>query len=265
MPSKPTSEEVWQVVLQGKIPGLHRLRQLFRLLPADKRCKNCNAPLSGSGALLMHLIGRHAYHKNPRFCNHCMWLGQAYPGGAEIELSLFFTDVRGSTTLAENMTAAEFSRLMNRFYAVATDVLIRTDAFIDKLVGDEVIGLYLPGYAGTDHAHKAVHAAQELLHVVGYGTPNGPWLPIGIGVHTGLAYVGTVQGTAGTVTDFTALGDTVNITARLASKAGPGEALLSEAAYTAAGLSFGNLERRQLEVKGKSEPIGVHVLRASAG
>jgi len=262
MPAKPTSEEVWRAVLQGKIPGLRQARQLFRLLPAERRCKNCHAPLSGPGAVLMHLIGRHAYKKNPHFCNQCMWLGQVYPGGAEIQLSLFFTDVRGSTTLAENITAVEFSQLMNKFYEVATDVLIRSDAFIDKLVGDEVIGLYLPGYAGADHARKAVQAAQELLHVVGYGTSNGPWLPIGIGVHTGLAYVGTVQGSAGTVADFTALGDSVNVTARLASKAGPGEALLSDAVYTESGMSLENLERRQLKVKGKSEPIGVHVLRA---
>ena len=88
-----------------------------------------------------------------------MWLGQVYPGGAEIELSFFFADVRGSTSLAETMSPVEFSQLMNRFYDVATDVLIRTDAFVDKLVGDEVIGLYIPGYAGRHHARKALQAA----------------------------------------------------------------------------------------------------------
>ena len=103
-----------------------------------------------------------------------MWLGRVYPGGAEIELSFLFTDVRGSTNLAETMSAAEFSQLMNRFYDAATDVLIRTDAFIDKLVGDEVIGLYIPGYAGRHHARKAVQAALELGRAMGYGTPAGP-------------------------------------------------------------------------------------------
>ncbi len=63
--------------------------------------------------------------------------------------------------------------------------------------------------------------------------------------------------------DFTALGDNVNITARLASEAGPGEILISEAAFTAAHLQLGNLERRQLELKGKSEPIGVYVLQVA--
>lgn len=172
-------------------------------------------------------------------------------------------DVRGSTTLAESMRPTDFSQLMNRFYAVATDVMVKTDALIDKLVGDEVIGLYLPGWAGPNHARLAVKAARDLLHATGHGTPHGPWLPVGVGVHTGIAFVGTVSGTEGTVTDLTALGDTVNIAARLASTAGPGEALISHATYAAAGVDLGDLEQRQLELKGKSQPIGVHVLRAS--
>ena len=183
------------------------------------------------------------------------------PGGSEVELSLLFVDVRGSTSLAEQMSAVDFSRLMNRFYKTATDVLIKTDAFIDKLVGDEVMGLYFPLFTGPNHAGAAVRAAQELLRFTGHGDQRSPWLPIGVGVHTGIAFVGTVSGAEGTVTDVTALGDAVNITARLASQAGSGEALISDAAYAAAELNLGNLERRQLELKGKSEPVSVHVLR----
>jgi adenylate cyclase len=161
------------------------------------------------------------------------------------------------------MSAAEFSDLMNRFYGVATDVLIKTDAFIDKLIGDEVMAVYLPLFAGKQSARLAVQAAQELLHVTGHGDPDGPWLPVGVGVHTGLAYFGTVTGVEGTLSDFTALGDNVNITARLASSAGPGEALVSDAAYAAARLDLGHLEQRQLELKGKSEPVSVRVLRTA--
>jgi adenylate cyclase len=221
--------------------------------------------LSGFSAPLIRVLGRRPYDKNPRFCNWCMWLGRVYPGGTEIELSLLFADVRGSATLAETMSAVEFSHIMSRFYDAATHVLIRTDAFIDKLVGDEVIGLYIPGYAGRRHARKAVHAAQRLGRAMGYGTRAGPWLAIGVGVHTGPAYVGTVQGIEGAVTDFTALGDNVNIAARLAATAEPGEALISDAAYAAAGLNLEYLERRQLELKGKADAVGVRVLRLGAG
>ena len=189
------------------------------------------------------------------FCNE-------YPGGTELEISMLFVDVCGSTNIGERMSATDFSRLMNRFYSVATEVLMKTDAFIDKFVGDEVIGLYFPLFTGPNHARAAVQAAQDLLRVTGHGDKKGPWLPVSVGVHTGIAYVGTVKGAEDSVSDITALGDNVNITARLASRAGSGEVLISDAAYTSAGLNLGNLEQRQLELKGKSELIGVRVLKA---
>lgn len=163
------------------------------------------------------------------------------------------------------MQPADYGVLMSHFYAMATDIMVNTDALIDKLVGDEVIGLYLPGWAGPDHARLAVQAAGKLLRATGYGKSGGPGLPVGVGVHTGIAYVGTVSGTQGTVTDLTALGDAVNITARLASLAGQGEALISHAAYAAADLKLGDLEQRELELKGRTQPICVHVLRAAPG
>jgi adenylate cyclase len=190
-----------------------------------------------------------------------MAFAKRYPGGTELEISMLFVDVRGSTGMAEGMSPASFGQLMNRFYKAATDVLIRTDAVIDKLVGDEVIGLYLPLFTGPNHARPAVLAAKELLVATGHAEAEGPWLPIGIGVHTGLAFVGTVGGAEGTVTDITALGDNVNVTARLASVAAPGEALISEAAYAAGGVDFGELVSRQLELKGKSAPIAARVLQ----
>ena len=190
---------------------------------------------------------------------------QKYPGGTEVELSMLFVDVRGSTSLAERMNASDYSRLMNRFYKAATDVLIRTDAFIDQFVGDEAIGLYFPLFTGPNHARAAVMGAQELLRAMGYGGKQEPWIPVGVGVHTGIVFFGTISGSEGSVTDLAALGDNVNITARIASKAGSGEALISEVAYTSAGLNLGNLEQRQLELKGKSEPMDIRVLQIMAG
>jgi len=175
---------------------------------------------------------------------------------------MFFADVRGSTTLAEQMSPLEFSGLMNRFYTVATDVLVKTDAMVDRLMGDEVIGLYIPGLAGQEHARKAIKAAQSLLHLTGHRDLKGPWLPVGIGVHTGLAWVGVVGGADDNPTDFTALGDNVNIAARLASNASQGEVLISEATYKAAQIDNDELEVRDLELKGKSELVRVRVLES---
>jgi adenylate cyclase len=159
------------------------------------------------------------------------------------------------------MSARDFSRLLNRFYDVANRILIDSDALVDKLVGDEVIGLYLPYL--PEHAAKAVQAARDLLSATGHGNPGGPWLPVGAGVHTGVAYLGVV-GSEETVVDFTALGDAVNITARLASLAGPGEILVSDAASAAANLERAGFEHRELQLKGRTESIGVNVLRLAS-
>jgi adenylate cyclase len=188
---------------------------------------------------------------------------EKYPGGTEVEMSLLFVDVRGSTSLAESMSARKYSRLMNRFYKAATNVLIRTDAFIDQFVGDEAVGLYFPLFTGPNHARAAVLAAQELLRAMGYGGNQEPWIQVGVGVHMGIVFFGTISGSEGSVTDVTAMGDNVNTTARITSKAGPGEALISDVACTAADLELGDLEQRQLELKGKSESISVRVLQAS--
>ena len=189
---------------------------------------------------------------------------RTHPGGAEAEITMLFADVRGSSGLAERMSATEYSRLMNRFYAAATRVLIKTDALINKLVGDEVVALYVPLLTGPNHARPAVEAAQELLGATGHGAAGGPWLPIGVGVHTGTAFVGIVSGEEGSAPDWTALGDNVNITARLASAAGPGEALISDAACAAASLDHGPAERRQMELRGRNAPVSVRVLRATS-
>ena len=254
-------EEEWRSLLTGEHPMMRRGRRIFGLIPSNPRCKMCYAPFGTPGMFFMRLGGRGPSNLNPHVCNFCERFAETHPGGAEIEISMLFADVRGSTTLAEQISPSEFSRLMNRFYKVATDVLLETEAIIDKFVGDEVVALYVPGLAGADHPSAAVRAGRELLRATGQGDPGGPWLPIGIGIHTGVAFVGSV-GTAG-VTDITALGDAVNTTARLASAAGPGEALVSEATCAAADLDTGGMEQRQLELKGRSETVSVRVLRAA--
>jgi adenylate cyclase len=262
MSTDPSTDNQWYTMLTEGDPINHHVYHLFGLLPSNPRCKLCAAPFKGWGGTLMRLIGREQSKYNPRFCQPCERFD--HPGGAEIVLTMLFADVRGSTTLAEQMSALEFSQLMNRFYKVASQVLIKTDALVDRLIGDEVIGLYIPGFAGKEHPRRAIEAAQELLDLTGHRDSQGPWLPVGVGIHTGLAFVGVVGADKDSPTDFTALGDNVNITARLASQAGPGEILISNATYTASNLDLGDLEHRELELKGKSEKTDVRVLQVSA-
>jgi adenylate cyclase len=265
-PEQTPNEALWRAMLSEPSSPMHRRRRIFRLLPAAPRCKACNAPFHGPGSLAMRLVGRQPSNLNPRYCSACEEFARTHPGGAELEITMLFGDIRGSTALAQRLGTAAFARLVDRFYSAATGVLVDADALIDRLLGDEVVAHFVPGYAGAHHARVAVRAARGLLRATGHGDPGGPWVPVGIGVHTGPVFIGAV-GREGK-TDVTVLGDNANVAARLASLAGPGEVLVSEAPAAAAGLGERGLEPRRLELKGRSGPVDVRVLRvdqASAG
>lgn len=253
------NEALWRAMFtQGSpMPGD---RSRNRRIPGQPRCKACLIPLGGLGGRVLRLRGVAPSAMNPNYCNRCELFIRTHPGGAEVELSLLFADVRGSTAIAESMTPGAFSRVLNRFYGASNRSLIDNDAVVDKLVGDEVIGLFPPFFA--DHPAKAIRAAQDLLTATGHSEPGGPWIPVGVGVHMGRAYVGSV-GTR-EVADITAIGDAVNVTARLSSLAAAGEVLISEYAYQASGLDLGEPQRRRVELKGRAAPMEVRVLRVAA-
>jgi len=255
-------EEVWRSYLTtGKYYKERRHRHVFRILPGHPRCHLCYVPFDGVGGTVAKVVfSRRPSNLNPNLCNICELFAQKYQGGAEIELSLLFVDIRGSTTLAETMSPTEFSKLINRFYKAATGVLVQSDAFIDKIIGDQVAGMYVPGFAGPDHPRRAIDAATEILQAAGYGGKDGPWLPLGAGVHTGVAFVGSVGAEHGT-RDITVLGDSPNTAARLSSSAKQGEILISDSAYRASGMDLSSLEERVLQLKGKHESVTVRVLR----
>ena len=100
---------------------------------------------------------------------------------------MLFVDMRGYTAFAEEKPPEEVADLLNRFYAVAADALCKHDAVIDKLIGDEVMALFLTGLTGPDCCGKMASAAESLLRGVGYGSSEGPWLSLGIGVDFGPA------------------------------------------------------------------------------
>ena len=259
-----TVDEMWYRILTEGNTRIKHYRSIYGQLPSNPRCVNCHRPFAGIGGALLRVIQKtHKSDKNPRFCAACHAFTTEFPGGAEIELTMLFVDVRGSTTIAENMDPHAFSKLMNRFYEAAIRVLVQEKAFIDKLVGDEVTALFIPGYAGNEHAHRAVKAGAALLLAAGYRQNEDPWIPIGVGIHTGFAWVGSIIGASGAGSDFTALGDNVNIAARLASEAGSGEVLISDATWDAAHVGLKDVERRELALKGKRELVGVRVLEVS--
>ena len=231
------------------------LRRIFRVLPRDPRCRFCNAPFQGVGGMLVKAIfGKQRSALNPRFCNLCEIASQEFPGGAEVEMSMLFADVRGSTALSEQMSPTEFSRLINRFYTGATKVIIDEDGLVEKLAGDSVAAFWGAGFAGPNYVERTIHVAQKLLRVM-----ERQKIPVGIGVHSGVAYFGAM-GTAEGLTEISAIGDEVNLAARLASKAAAGEIVVSEQALKAAGMDGSRLESRSLKLKGISQPISVRVM-----
>lgn len=230
------------------------------MLPSPPRCKLCTSPFGAPFGPPLRLIGKGRWPGNPRYCAGCFRDLYRHREGAEVDCTLFFADVRGSTALAETMRPVDFRALLDRFYAVASEVLVAHEAVVDKFVGDEVVAIFIPALAGEDHAARAIDAGLALLKATS-SDGGAPWISIGIGVNSGEAYVGAV-GTAEHV-EFTALGDAVNTAARLASEANAGELLLPLETATKGGLAVAGLERRRLDLRGKSAPTDVVVVRGA--
>jgi adenylate cyclase len=255
------SEFDWKAILDGTDMRYHRFRSVLRRIPGAPRCKVCAAPFAGPATPLMRAMGRTRWPKNPHYCRACEDLLEKHHGGAEVELSFLFADIRGSTGIAERMSAGEYSALVNGFYEIAARIVIDHDGVVDKFVGDEVVAWFVIPFAGFQHAKLAIHAATTLVAEAGRATDDRPAIPVGAGVHTGTAFVGVVG--QGDLTEFTALGDSVNATARLASAARAGEILVTRAAANSAQLDTTALESRTLELRGRSERMDVVVIQAA--
>jgi adenylate cyclase len=232
-------------------------RRVFSRIPSSPRCQLCASPFAGAGAPLMRLIGKRPSDGNPNVCSSCQNVLIRHHGGAEVDASMLFADIRGSTAMAERMSAGEFHALLDRFYTTASDTVFAHNGIVDKFVGDELVAAFAPVY-GDRHAERAVSTATALLRATGHADPGGPWVPLGAGVHTGRVWFGAVG--EGSHVEITVVGDAVNTTARLAAQAVAGEILVSTDAAAAAGLDPA-LERRSLELKGKELPTDVVSLR----
>lgn len=245
----------WRVILTEGHGSLVRARRLFRVLPSDPRCKVCANPFGGVGGRVLGLAGWTPSRKNPNLCARCC--DALPPGGADVDVAVLFADVRGSTGLGERADPAVYAGLLNHFYAVATDVLLRHDAVIDKLIGDEVMALFVRGVSGPAYRRRAIDAGLDLLRAVGYGTAAGSWLALGVGVGAGTAYVGNV---GGAVVDFTALGDPVNVASRLQGHAAAGELLVAGGVDDAHAAGAGAPGLRTLDLRGRDAPVEAYVL-----
>jgi adenylate cyclase len=170
---------------------------------------------------------------------------------------VLFADVRGYTSITEGLAPLEVTALMNRFYETASAALLRHDALLGQVEGDNVMALFLPGFAGPDYRRQAIEGALSLLDAVGAGSELD--FEIGVGISSGEQFVGNVGG--GGYKDFTALGDVTNTAARLTAKAGAGELVVDAATFEQASERCAEAECLELELKGKSTPVAAYRIR----
>jgi adenylate cyclase len=255
--AEATRTEQWRSILTGDDATLQKLRRWWKLLPSSPRCKVCAAPFRGPGKLATSIIMHGQSKLNPMMCGMCFRELGKFPGGAEVDISVLFADVRGSTGIAEGSTSTEFRRLLQRFYMIVAGAVDRNDGVVDKFLGDGVMALFIPVLAGENHAARAINAAQEALDEVERSDLPGHGVRAGVGVQTGTAFVGVLG--SDDKLDFSALGDTVNVAARLGSVAGPGELIASRAAWDRAGLTADGAELRAIDIAGRSAALDVVV------
>jgi adenylate cyclase len=252
-------DPTWHALLTGKLPELRKGRNFFKLISpymAD-RCRLCYAPFTGVSAPIARWMGRGPWSRNPHYCDLCEDYFRKHRGGTEMEIAVVYADVRGSTSLAASMSPADFGTLMQRFYLTATKVFVANDAAIDKMMGDGAMGICFPELGSVDYRRRAALCGLELLRATGHGTGETPWLSIGVGVHAGTAFVGSL-GAEGSGYEFAALGETMNIGARLVSAAGAGELVISDAVWPQVATEI-DAEPRSLTLKGVDRPVAVHV------
>jgi adenylate cyclase len=256
---KPAVDQMWHDWFAGDaFKSEKQMMHILRVLPHEPRCKFCRAPFMGvGGAVVRVLFGKKQSTLNPRFCNLCDDFANKNRGGHEVEMSMLFADVRGSTSLSEQMSPTQFSQLINRFYVEATNAIVKEDGLVEKLAGDAVFAFWGPGIAGPKYVARTIHAAQNIQKIM-----DQEKIPVGIGVHTGVAFFGAM-GSANGLVNISAIGDEVNLAARLASKAAAGEIIISEKAMKRAGMDGSELESRRLELKGISGLVDTKVIDIS--
>lgn len=256
---EPLTSEDWAAYFEIASGRTERgLSRLLHALPSSPRCGICGAPFAGFGSRLLRPLGYRQSRKSPSLCATCVEASP--PGGMTTDAGVLFADLRGFTRLSEQADPETVSVLLRRFYACAEDVLF-PEAIIDKLIGDEVMALYLPMYGRFEEAAPLMLGhARNLLCQIGYGSAEGPFAEVGIGLDYGEAFVGNVGRRS--LNDFTAIGDVVNVAARLQGEAAGGEILVS--GRLAERFAEPPGERLELDLKGKAEPVVAYRSSATA-
>ncbi len=187
-------------------------------------------------------------------------------GGANQTITVLFADIRGFTALSEreNKNPEKVVGILNRYFTAMSDVIFKHGGTLDKYIGDGIMAIFGAPTASPQDADNALQTAIEMQNSVEalnkeFKSEGISPIEVGIGLHTGVATVGYIGSEQRS--EYTAIGDTVNIAARLESNAKSGQILISEATAKAAEKSFSILPQTPLKVKNRVEPISLFELK----
>jgi adenylate cyclase len=182
--------------------------------------------------------------------------------GIRLEATIVFVDIRGFTTMAERSDPDAVVDLLNSYFTLVTDIIIQYGGYLDKFVGDAVMGVFGALMPDPDHAETAVQAALEVRHHLPKLNQMLPAtddpIQVGVGINTGEVVAGNLGSSKRM--EYTVIGDNVNVASRLTDLAGPDEILISEQTFVkvAHGSDFTFQSRGAMEVKGRKEPVKIY-------
>lgn len=185
------------------------------------RCKTCRTPIRGPLAVMSRMRGIGPYTKNPQLCNRCE---RNIHGSEDRVVSVLFADIRGYSTLTSNSSNDAVLSTLRTFFNLAAPAVYDHYGVVDQFLGDGMKVLFNVPVPRVTHTEDAVRAALSIVKRLD-GKPFG----VGVGVETGMALAGHIG--LDTVVDFTCVGETVNLAARLQAIAGPGELVIGPTAW----------------------------------
>jgi class 3 adenylate cyclase len=186
---------------------------------------------------------------------------QAALGGATVEVTVLFADLRDYTAFSETASPQEVVRMLNAYYGIAAPIVLAEGGTIDKFVGDAMMAVFNAPVPQPDHALRAARAALALQKAVGDFAENHPaWPRFRVGINTGPALVGNIG--SDEIRNFTAIGDAVNTAARLEASAAPGEVIIGAETYNRIRDTAVVEPLEPVEAKGKAEPVAAYRLKA---
>jgi class 3 adenylate cyclase len=184
---------------------------------------------------------------------------QAALGGSVLEVTVLFADLRGFTTFSEGVEPAEIVRMLNRYHGVAVPCILDNGGTIVQFVGDALLALFNAPARQADHARRAVRAALDMQAAVERIAESRPdWPRMRAGANTGPALVGNIG--SETLRGFNAMGDAVNVAARLQALAEPGQVVIGDATLTAVGDGIDVEPLGDLTVKGRHQPVRAFIV-----